>query len=211
MRRYLHLRDRRSALVAIYDALLFLMVAILIAEGMFLYSATTVQEGGDFSDDAYQRVCDNQRIMVEGLLTNETLTTPQIGWSNGTASDSQPLNNITDSTEVETVGWLLESYCNLTWRNGEGQEIYDGQWNTSTILPLVDAFFKDNQLNGTEHAWMFLYKGQVMFFDNSTVANIEDLPNDRWTSSRDYTVVIQDGASQSIKYNAELRYFLWFP
>lgn len=211
LRKLLRLRDHRFALVAIYDALLFLMVAILIAEGMFLYSATAVSEGGDFSDDTYQRVCDNQRIMVEGLSANETLPTPQIGWSNGTSSDSQPLNNITGPTEAETVRWLLVSYCNLTWRNGPGQEIYDGEWNTSTILPLVDAFFEDNRLNGTEHAWMFRYKGQVMLFGSSSVENVEDLPEDRWASSRDYTVVTQDGASQSIKYEAELRYFLWFP
>ena len=131
MKRYVHMRDRRSALVAIYDSLLFLMVAILIAEGMFLYTATTVNEGGKFSDDAYQRMCDNQRIMVEGLSTNETLPTPDIGWSNATDIDSEDLINITGPAEAETVRWLLTSYCNLTWRNGPGQEIYDGQWDTS--------------------------------------------------------------------------------
>jgi hypothetical protein len=211
MRRLCRVRDRRTAIVAIYDALLFLMVAILIAEGTFLYTATAVSEGGEFSDDAYQHVCDNQRRMVEGLSTNGTLPTPQIEWSNGTATDIQSLVNITGPVEAETVKWLLESYCNLTWRNGPGQTIYDGQWNTTPIMPLVDAFFREKGLNGTEHAWMFLYEGEVKLFNSSSGEDIEDLPDDRWASSRDYTLVSRDGATQSIIYEAELRYFLWFP
>ncbi len=211
MRRLCSLRYRRSALVAIYDSLLFLMVAILIAEGMFLYTATTVKEGGEFSDDAYQRMCDNQRVTVEGLSTNEALPTPEIGWSNATDIDMQNLVNITGPAEAETIRWLLMSYCNLTWRNGPGQDIYDGQWDTSPILPLVDAFFLENQLGGTEHAWMFLYEGEVVLFGSSSVDDVEDLPKDRWASSRDYTVVVQDGAVQENKYVAELRYYLWFP
>lgn len=211
MRRLSALRSRRSALVAVYDALLFLMVAILIAAGMFLYSATAIGDGGEFSDDAYQRVCDNQRITVEALSTNGTLPTPIIDWTNGTAEDSEALVNITGPTEAETVGWLLASYCNLTWRNGPGQSIYDGQWDTAPILDLVDRFFRGNRLNGTEHAWLFLYEGEVVLFGSSTLDDVEDLPDDRWATSRDYTIVERDGASQTIRYEAELRYFLWLP
>ncbi|UCC92540.1 MAG: hypothetical protein JSW25_07700 [Thermoplasmata archaeon] len=211
MRRLLVLRDRREGLVAIYDALLFLMVAILIAEGMFLYSATTVSDGGNFSDDAYQRMCDNQRVMVEALSTNGTRPTPVIEWTDGTEVDSQPLHNISDPGEAETVRWLLESFCNLTWRNGPGQGIYDGQWDTEPILALVDGFFSDNRLNGTEHAWMFLYEGEVALFGSSSVDTVEDLPDDRWASSSDYTIVTGTGAEQTVKYEAELRYFLWIP
>jgi hypothetical protein len=211
LRRLVRIRDGWGGLVAIYDSLLFLMVAILIAEGMFLYSATTVEDGGAFTDDAYQRVCDNQRIMVEALSANETLAIPQIEWSNGIDDDIQPLINITGPAEAETVRWLLESYCNLTWRNGPGQVIYDGQWDTSPILPLVGSFFSGSRLNGTEHAWMFLYEGEVVLFGSSSASDVEDLPKDRWASSRDYTVVNPDGATQDIKYEAELRYFLWIP
>ena len=211
MKRLFPLRGRRSALVAVYDALLFLMVAILITAGMFLYSATTIGEGGEFSDDAYQRMCDNQRIMVEVLSTNGTLPTPVIEWTNGTADDSDHLANITGPTEAETVAWLLASYCNLTWRNGPGQAIYDGEWDTTPILPLVDAFFEGNQLNGTEHAWLFLYEGEVVLFGSSSVEDLEDLPDDRWVSSRDYTIVERGGASQEVRYEAELRYFMWLP
>jgi hypothetical protein len=195
--------------VAVYDALLFLMVAVLIAAGTFLYSATAIGDGGEFSEDAYQRVCDNQRIAVEALSTNGTLPTPVIDWTNGTAVDSEDLVNITGPTEAETVGWLLASLCNLTWRNGPGQSIYDGQWDTAPILDLVDRFFRGNRLNGTEHAWLFLYEGEVVLFGSSSVDDVEDLPDDRWATSRDYTIVERDGASQTIRYEAELRYFLW--
>ncbi|NIP36326.1 MAG: hypothetical protein GWN18_15325, partial [Thermoplasmata archaeon] len=72
----------------------------------------------------------------------------------------------------ETVRWLLESYCDLTWRNGPGQDIFDGQWDTTSILPLVDRFFEANQLNGTEHAWLFLYEGEVHLFGSSSVDDV---------------------------------------
>lgn len=211
MRRLLVIHHRRAALVAIYDSLLFLMVAILIAEGMFLYTATTVDSGGEFSDDAFQRVCDNQRIMVEGLSTNGSHPTPDIHWSNGTHSAIESLSNIADPTEAETIRWILEAYCSLTWRNKDGQDIYDGEWDTSPLLPLVDSFFRENQLNGTEHAWLFLYNGEERLFGSSTVDNVEDLPDDRWVSSRDYSVVIPNGPSQKFKYEAGLHYYLWYP
>ena len=211
MKRALRFRERGSALVAVYDSLLFLMVVILVSAGMFISVPTTVGEGGEFSDPAYQRVCDDQLIMVEALSTNDSLPTPPIEWSNGTDEDVQSLANITDPGEAGTVRWLLESYCNLTWRNGDGQGVYDGQWNTSPVLPLVDAFFRASQLNGTEHAWLFLYQGEVVLFGSSSSDQVEDLPEDRWASSSDYSVTDQSGATQTIRYSAELRYFLWVP
>ncbi len=204
MRRPLALRHRREAIVAVYDALLFLMVAILISAGMFLYSATTVQDGGDFSDAAYQRTCDNQRIMVEGLAANGTLPAPVIEWSNGIEISSEPLANVTGPVEAETVRWMLASFCELTWRNEESSG--GGVWDTGPILPLVDDFFEGNRLNGTEHAWLFLYDGEEVLFGSSSVDGVEDLPNDRWASSRDYS-----HTNATVEYSAELTYFLWVP
>ena len=147
-------------------------------------------------------------IGTRGRKLGPTLT---IEWSNGTATDSLPLSNITWSPEAETVWWLLKSYCNLTWRNEDGQHIFDGQWNTSPILPLVDRVFRENRLNGTEHAWMFLYGKQVKLFGSSSVDDVEDLPDDRWASTSDYSVKEGFGANQTVKYEAELRYYMWFP
>ena len=206
MRRYLHLRGHRSALVAIYDALLFLMVAILIAEGMFLYSATTVGEGGSFSDDAYQRICDNQRIMVEGLAANEDLPAPPLEWSNVTHNRTKPMVEVTGPVEAETVSWMLRSYCDLTWRNDHIKDPSEGLWVTDPILPLVGSFFEGNQLNGTEHAWEFLYEGEEVLFGSSGVDVVENLPKDRWASSRDYSFT-----NSTVEYSAELRCYLWFP
>ncbi len=213
MRRLACLRARQGALVAVYDALLFLMVAILVAEGMFLYTATSVGEGGQFSDDAYQGVCDDQLVMVEALSTTRALPTPEIGWTNGTSSSTLSLVDVTGPVEAETVGWLLSSYCELTWRNGPGQELWDGQWDTSPILPLVEGFFEGARINGTEHAWLFLYRGEVRLFGSSAqgVDSVDDLPVDRYSSSNDYSQVTGSGAQQTVKYEAELRYFLWYP
>ena len=206
MRRFLHLRGRTSALVAVYDALLFLMVAILIAEGMFLYSATTVGEGGTFSDAAYQRMADNQRIMVESLTANETLPAPIIEWSNGTHNRTRPMVEVTGPVDAETVLWMLRSYCDLTWRNDLNKDTPKGQWATDPIMQKVASFFEGNPLNGTEHAWLFLYEGEEVLFGSSSVDNVEDLPKDRWASTRDYSF-----SNATVSYSAELRYYLWFP
>jgi hypothetical protein len=218
MRRPLGLRSSRTALVAVYDALLFLMVAILISAGMFLYSATAVSEGGDFSDPMHQRRCDNQLTMVENLAVNQTdprnrtqlenwsVPTPVIRWTNGTNSSDIPLNELMVTTPVESVRWLLESYCVMTVWNDEGKGPHGGQYDTSPVLPIVDGFFSESQLNGTEHAWQFLYKGEERLFGSSSIDRIEDLPEDRWASSRYYSV-----NTTGMKYSAELRYYLWFP
>jgi hypothetical protein len=218
MRRPLGLRPSRTALVAVYDALLFLMVAILISAGMFLYSATAISEGGGFSDSMHQRRCDNQLTTVENLAVNQTdprnrtqledwsVPTPLIAWTNGTSSSDIPLNELMVRTPVESVRWLLESYCVMTVWNDEGTGPHGGQYDTSPILPIVDGFFAGNQLNGTEHAWSFLYEGGEVLFGSSSIDNIEDLPDDRWSSIRDYSV-----NTTTMKYSAELRYYLWFP
>lgn len=213
MRRLPSVRTRRKALVAVYDALLFLMVAILVAEGMFLYTATSVGEGGEFSDDTYQRVCDDQLVMVEALSTKEPLPTPDIEWTNGSSSATLPLREITGPVEAETVGWLVASYFELTWRNEDGQDLWDGQWDTAPVLPVVDAFFRSARINGTEHAWLLLYGGEVRLFGSSAdgVDSVDDLPADRWASSHDHSQVTGSGANQMVKYEAELRYFLWYP
>jgi hypothetical protein len=204
--------------MAVYDALLFLMVAILISAGMFLYSATTISEGGDFSDSMHQRRCDNQLITVENLAVNQTdprnrtvledwsVPTPIIRWTNWSNSSDFPLNELMVKTPVESVRWLLESYCIMTVWNDEGTGPHGGFYDTSSILPIVDGFFKNSQLNGTDHAWSFRFEGGEVLFGSSSIDRIEDLPDDRWASFRDYSE-----NTTAMQYSAELRYYLWFP
>jgi hypothetical protein len=205
MRRLLRLREARTGLVAIYDALLFLMVVILISEGMFLYTATISTEGGGFSDDHYQHLSDTQVIMVEALSLNETYPMPEVSWENGTGSGTMLLNESRETQpEAYIIEWLLISYCQLTWETENADDVDDKLWDTSEIKPIVDAYFFDNQLNGTEHAWAFLYNGEVELYNSSTGVRLDELPEDRWASISDY------GVNQtSVKYEAELRYYLW--
>jgi hypothetical protein len=206
LRRFIRIREQRAGLVAIYDSLLFLMVAILIAEGMFLYSATTVNDGGGFSSDTYQRLCDNQLIMVEELVVNETHPMPMVAWSNSSNSFTIPISNVTIPGDAETVHWMLQSYCDLTWENDNPLNQSGGQWDVDSILQFANSMFEGTRLNGTEYAWEFLYEGGEVFFTSSMGGTITDLPKDRWASSRDYSFT-----SGTIDYSAELRYFLWFP
>lgn len=207
MRCLVSIRGGRKAQVAVYDALLFLMVVILISEGMFLYTATVASEGGGFSDDHYQHLADTQRIMVEGLSLNVTYPPPPIRWSNATDDETRPLNETLDEpAAAQTIAWALKSYCELEWRNSNWDQETAGRYDTSNIPTLVDAFFETNQLDGTEHAWMFLYEGEVMLFGGSTNATVETLPDDRWASTSDYSESASGGTGG---WQAELRYFLW--
>lgn len=203
MRRYVAFRAARQGLVAIYDALLFLMVVILISEGMFLYTATTTGRNGEFSDDHYQHLADTGRIMVEALSLNESYPMPMIEWSNSTDNETRPLDQWVAPSEADTVRWLLESFVELTWKN----EAENGTYDTGTIMPVVNAIFAENRLAGTDHAWLFLYLGEVELFGSNAVGSVEDLPEDRWASSSDYTLVVD--AAKGISYEAELRYFIW--
>jgi len=198
-----------GGLVAIYDALLFLMVIVLISVGMFLYTARSVSEGGEFSDDLYQRLTEDQVTMVEALSLNSTYGMPVIPWSNGTSSTEEPLNVTLGRPEAPTIGWLLESWCELEWRSDPENHEYDGTWDTSAILPIVDAYFEEDRLPGTNHAWALTYNGSVVLFGSSNASSIDELPGDRWAASRDYSWSLWVDGKETVYYTAELRYFLW--
>ena len=211
MRRTAAFRRGRDGQVAIYDALLFLMVVILISMGMFLYTATVATEGGGFSDDYYQHQADTQLTMVERLSLNETYPTPRIRWENATSNETFLLNETVGEPEVQTVQWLLMSYCELRWSNETQGDHINGTYDPQPILPLVDAYFRNNQLNGTEHAWLFLYKGENVTFGSSTNVTIDTLPDNRWTSDSDYSSYDSSGNGTTERWKAQLRYFLWYP
>ena len=215
MRRLIVFKNARRGLVAIYDALLFLMVVILISEGMFLYAATVSEGDVGFSDDHYQHQADTGRIMIEALSLkeiealsfNESNPVPMIDWSNATANETQPLDSWVAKYEADTIQWLLDSYVVLTWRMGDGSVSWDGTYDTEPIMEAVNATFADNRLVGMDHAWLFLIEGEVELFGSNVVDSVEDLPVDRWVGSSDYTLVINEPDVNS--YEAELRYFLW--
>jgi hypothetical protein len=209
MRRLSHFRDTSRAIVAIYDALLFLMVVILISEGMFLYTATVSDGGGGFSDDHYQHLTDTGRIMVEALSLNESHPMPMVAWSNATHNETRPLDYWVGPSEADTVRWLLESYIEITVWNEHDNVTRNGEYDTSEILPVVDSIFSENRLVGTDHAWLFLYEGEVQLFGSNAVESVEDLPEDRWASVANYTLNIEITKGIFIQPEAELRYYLW--
>lgn len=204
------MRNVERAVVAIYDALLFLMVVILISEGMFLYTATVSDGGGGFSDDHYQHLTDTGRIMVEALSLNGSHPMPMVAWSNATHNETRPLDQWIAADEADTVSWLLGSYVEFTWLNGRPDPDHYGEYDTSEILPVVDAIFSENRLVGTDHAWLFTYRGEVHLFGSNAIGNVEDLPEDRWASVADYSIERDIlGTGNKSLYEAELRYYLW--
>ena len=159
--------------------------------------------------DHYQHMTDTQRIMVEALSLNETNPTPLIEWRNATSNETLLLDEVVGQPEAQTVKWLLESYCQLTWENDEGIDERDGKWNTSTVLLSVNNTFLNNTMVSSELAWMFLYDGGVVLFGSSTNVTLDTLPEDRWSSSNDYSFF--DSGTNTQRWTAELRYYLWLP
>lgn len=209
MRRLSLRRHGDGALVAIYDALLFLMVVILISEGMFLYTATSSSREGAFGNDHYQHMADTGRIMVESLSLNDSHPMPLVEGSAGAGVWTVPFDQVASDTEAQTVHWMLQSYCELSFEFGEGGGSNNTTYDLSAVMQVVDAIFRENRLNGTDHAWLFLYNNSVKLFGSNTLGSVDDLPEDRWASSTDYSSVRFEAGEEVVRYTAELRYFLW--
>jgi hypothetical protein len=210
-----------DGLVAVYDALLFLMVVVLISVGMFLYSARTITDGGHVSDDFYQHQADTQLIMVEGLSINDTLEMPIIGRKEFGAfefNESIPLDQVEPNEDAYTVKWLLESYCKLRYRSEQPlppiSDTVHYQYNLTNVTVRVNDFFEGSVMHNRSQAWMFLYNGELVLFGSETVTSVTELPDNRWASTGNYTSPSkrENEYGQSVPiYTAELSYFYWFP
>ena len=209
MKRLFTIRRGRTAQVAVYDALLFLMVVILISQGMVLYTVSMAPDESGFSYEYYQHMADTQRIMVEGLSLKPDHPQPLVRWGNATHNETRPLNEwVNEPEDAHTIAWVMNSLCELTWRNSGSALNEKCLYNTSNLTSLVDRFFLNNQLNGTEHAWMVLHEGEVVLFNSSADVTVETLPDDRWASTSDYP---KEGMEGTGRWQAELIYFLWYP
>ena len=210
MRRRVVLRERHGALVAVYDALLFLMVVVLISVGMFLYTVRNVDEGGGFSDSIYLRLTDDQLHMVEAL-TNNTVnwSMPMVHLPGSNASvNLTDLTNLTGVPEAYSVKWMLTGLCEL-WVRAPGNV---NASDREAILAEVRTLVEGNYLPNAYQAWAFTYNGTVLLFgSNTNLTNIEELPMDRWASASEYISTVSIDAVETTRYRAELLYFLWYP
>ena len=206
MRRRVVLREREGALVAVYDALLFLMVVVLISVGMFLYTARNVEDDGGFSDSMYQRLTDDQLNMVEALTNNED------GWSVPRVvipGIDGPVNltELTGVPEANTTRWMLTGLCELWVRT-------DGKVNISDLDAIetdVSALIEGNYLPQAFQAWVFTYNGTLVYYGSNTNLTLDKLPLDRWASATEYMSTVGIGDEETTRYRAEFLYFLWLP
>ncbi len=218
MRRRTPLPVDDRCLVAIYDALLFLMVVILISVGMFLYSARTVSDGGAPSDGFYQQQAENQLAMVEGLSLVDpdapyvNQSAPNIVVVRGGNRSVERLNETVGEVEAVTIGWLVDSYFDLRYEAETDENL---TYDLENVTDLVDEYFGRSALPGTHHAWALAYEGEVVLFGSDTVEDLSALPEDRWAATSDFSrpsaYDFRQGGDPSFLFRAELRYFLWYP
>jgi hypothetical protein len=209
-------------LVAVYDALLFLMVVILISVGMFLYSARTVSDGGQFSDDVYQHQAETQLIMVEGLsyhereinnTTVEVYRMPQVEYIVNNTSTTLALSELVGGVEAFTTRLMLKTYCDLKSDN-ENSNPSTGQYDLHDIISVVQMIFNGTQLFDTYYFWVFTYNGSVEMNGTNSDLSILNLPDERWAATSDYSeyrIIDLQSGEREYKYRAELRYYLWYP
>jgi hypothetical protein len=190
--------------VAIYDALLFLMVVILISVGMFLYTASTAPTDGSFSDSTYQRMAEDQLTAVEQRIIDSPKL--MINWTNGTDNLSNTLDELVPAL-LNTTGWLFDSYCILKLRTKH----FDYSYDMDNLEKAVAESFNNVILSGTHFAWAFIYENETVMEGSDIIGSIAELPDDRWAVTRDYTpdkdVPIGNGVKDT--YEAELRFFFW--
>ncbi len=203
MRRRRPLRTDRSALVAIYDALLFLMVVILISVGMFLYTASTAPTNGAFTDSTYQLLAENELTAVEGLFIEPPLLI------NRTTNVSKPLDELFP-TANPTVRWLLGSGCVLS----TSADDYGVEYDRNAFQQPTREVFMSVRLQGTHFAWALICMNETIMFGSDNITSLEDLPQDRWVVTRDYSDAFPPSAYDfraggSRPPKAELRFFFW--
>jgi hypothetical protein len=196
MRRASAVRAQREAQVAVYDALLFLMVVILVSTGMFLYSAKISADGPGFTSSTYQRLADAQLTAVLGR--NLEVEDIEVERSVNDTTVNMSLRDVDGiGTGPNTVGWSLRAFSILTERD----QTDEGTWNLTRILDNANSVFVNTTLEGTHFAWEFVENGVLVKFhsDLGPFVTLDDLPGNRWTSTH------QVYSERS----AEVRYHLW--
>jgi hypothetical protein len=181
MRRLAAVRARREAQAAIYDALLFLMVVVLISVGMFLWSVKLVSDGPAFTSATYQDLTTDQLVASLGL--NVEVDDVDVSCTNASGTYTFKLAAAPNvSAGVHTVEWALRAYCALS----DWARLYNGSFTAQLLPPRLDAAFMSTSLEGTHHAWAYLVGGKTVLWgsDDPTVLGEGDLPAARWAEER---------------------------
>jgi len=198
MRRMSTVHAARGGQVAIYDALLFLMVVILVSVGMFLYSAKLTSEGAGFDGGTYERLAREQLDATEGLIVDTG------GLYVNVTKDNVTTGLLLVDADVPYIGpWTVEKvlhgYLNLTKRFVPGRITYD----LTSIEPRLVSVFNLTRLNATHFAWAFEVGGKVVMFssDSPEVTGRDDLPPVHYSAS----ALLQPDSPSAGK----LCYYLW--
>ena len=190
-------RAARGGQVAIYDALLFLMVVVLVSVGMFLYSAKLTSEGAGFDSGTYALLARDQLDATLGLLANVTGL-----YVNVTGGPSPGPALLEDSGVLYRGPWTVDKVLHGCVELAKRAKAENATRDLDGVGPRVDLVFGRTALNGTHYAWAFELDGRVAFFfsDSDGVSGPDDLPPVRYGASVDMTVD---------PMRAELRYYLW--
>jgi hypothetical protein len=206
MRRSAVVRGASTAQVAVYDALLFLMVTVLVSTGMFLYSAKLTSDGPGLTSEAYTDLAEAQLNATLLQDAPEGLSVTRTG-PEGTENVSSLRAIYPSGSSRPDVEWALAAYCNLTLdgrRNGT-------DWGLSKVEGLIRNATILTALNGTEYAWALMMNDE-MLIDGSSINDLsvpEGLPGSRWASSAQvWTENVKEGDVAQV-FNGTMWYYLW--
>lgn len=203
MMRKTRIRGAGGGLVAIYDALLFLMVVILISVGMFLYSAKSASMGVGLSNGFQEERAERQLIAVEGVAVHNIEVHPV-----GDPTNTTPLTELVEpDPDMEDIAWLLDAYCALWYLNEEN----GSQWDLGFVEANLTENFTLCSIKGFHYAWAFILEEEVVMFDSDNITSLDELPDERWAASREYPrrdLHVRD-IEGPIEVSAELVYYLW--
>jgi len=206
MRRLAAVRARREAQAAIYDALLFLMVVVLISVGMFLWSVKLVADGPAFTGATYQDLTTDQLVASLGL--NIEVDDINVSCTNASGTFTFTLATAPNvSAGAHTVEWALRAYCELH----EWAVWCKGTFSAQRLPPRLDEAFTCTSLEGTHHAWAFVVGGEPAVWGSDEVAVLgeEDLPATRWADERTVCHDPYTNASGQQGPMGVVRLYLW--
>jgi hypothetical protein len=206
MRRLAAVRARREAQAAIYDALLFLMVVVLISVGMFLWSVKLVADGPAFTGATYQDLTTDQLVASLGL--NIEVDDIYVTCINASGPSNYTLASAPNvSAGVHAVDWALRAYCGLS----DWALWYNGTFQVQLLPPRIDAAFARTAVEGTHHGWAYVVRGKTVMWgsDDTTVMGEDDLPNTHWGTYRTLCTAPIPGTSGKLEAVAVVWLYLW--
>ncbi len=184
----------------------FFIIALCFSAGLMVLTVNVLPSEGGFEGPVHRLVAENQLLAVEGLWVGD-VDVAEIG-EEGDGS-VVALSRLVE-TEDYTVRWLIRSYFILLAKNLEWEKNHYGRhYRLEPLENAIESKFKWVQPEGSHYAWELLHNEIHIKFGSDILAEPEEVPEDSWEVTHDYSGRISWYKDTKIPFRAEVRFVYW--